>query len=334
MSACDGCNHTTFIESEELKFAADLTTPFDADDPFARDPNEIEVNSINPGQAGAFSEGYYGPWKGYTCSLGPGGSCAEVGGDDRYLTWELANFFVTGWNGSCQPDSTANPDDGDKPCIELDSCNIRLHLRFRIEVSKLYELNDRGEPLVHPELPLMPEVRLESTVPTVSGETVRTTLEIISGEEPQSLPPDESGTLVQQNGNPLPTVVNSPGASVGSEILPAENDLPAFVKMYRDYYVEAVYRSTPGCGVHQSFDIDLSEWVFRVDGLPNWGDPTPIEPTESIDFSATCFPCAPAIVPPDEEEEEPGQGPSSGKNHNPASIEPALPPGPPSSPPF
>lgn len=311
MGNCVGCEHGYTADSDELGLA---DPDFDADSLFG---GTFDVNSINPGAASP--PGPYEPWATWVtdpATQPPTWSYTKGGGDSgraTNLTITLSSFWFTGWHGSCQKDSSTGE------CIESSSCVVRLYLRWRVKVEQVFN------PTEKPTLPTMPVVEINSTAPsTVGGHTV---IPLASpGEDPIALPPDQVGTVTQEHGNPLPTVVNSPGASVGFEHFPNGS-----VWAYRDYYVESIYRADPGCDVTQFWHVELDDWVIDIDGEPagpgasEWnggafGSGGIIEPSEAdqIDVTVDCYNCAEQADPPPD-----GTGPitpGKGKNQNPNSI--------------
>ena len=331
--SCTGCEHGAWIESDALKKLMPGYAPPDPDALFPDVQGDPAVNSINPGAA--IPAQPPSPWVSYptpkdhppTFEVSEDPNVVDPVGTDRTVSITLHRFWVTGWHGSCGSTSSG--------CEEVDSCVYRIYLRWRVKVTNVVGT----EPGVQPQFPAMPTIDINSTAPsTVTGTEAPGLRLRIPGDDPDwdvdpQLPPDEVGVVTQENGNPLPTVTNAPGASVGLEYA-----ADGTAHGYRDYYVEAVYKSVPGCNVEQSFEIELDDWAIVIDGetvsdsAPSWNiiDEWPRTSDDNIDVTVTCWDCEQAVQgppsPPPEDEKDPNDtlshGQSEGRNANPDSIGP------------
>ena len=271
---CTGCNHGNFLTSDEL---SKLLPGYDPDDLL---PPDVEVNSVNPGvvgpvDPGAVDKGYDVPpdtpplW-----TIDEDDSGTEK---PRRVEIFLASFWAFGWHGECGVSSSG--------CEEVESCMLRLTLRFYITVS---HADTPGE---KPSLPEMPSIGVNSTAPSeVVGEPTQG-LRYPGQPKPDPLPPDQVGPVTQERGNPLPEVPSSPGFA-GTVYYPDGTS-----RSFRRYTVEAVYKSVPGCGVTHEFEIELDDWTVDIDGEEsgssgsNWDNTSTPDSDKNIDVRFSCTAC-------------------------------------------
>ena len=315
--SCNGCGHGSELKSYILRR---LLPGYDPDSVFPFAEAEVLVNSINPDASagpGSLDPDPYPakPWESYTPPPDhpPTWTVSEdpnVVDNPRQIDITLSRFWATGWNGSCSQTSQG--------CEQATSCTIRLYLRWRIKVTYVVST----VPGLKPELPELPPISINSAAPhpVLGWKYSELAFPIPT---PPPLPPDEVGPVTQEHGNPLPTVTNSPGASVG-----AEYNANGTSRGFRDYYVEAIYKAVPNCDVRQEWSVPLDTFDIVIDGevsgssASTWNivENQPVS-DDNIDVTVHCGDCYNSGSGYDPEPKDPPAGSQdTGKNANPNSI--------------